>query len=81
MQREIIERLAMDRTLGELTEDAAALFETYLGEHPEIQEWAGQMAQTCELTRETINKKTQVLKTGYTATAVRFPCARDRNRK
>ena len=37
MERETIERLAMDRTLGELDTDTTALFDAYLAEHPEVQ--------------------------------------------
>jgi hypothetical protein len=35
MEREQIERLAIDSAAGELNEDAQALFEEYLAEHPE----------------------------------------------
>ncbi len=58
MNAERIERLAMDRALGELNEDATVLFETYLAEHPEAQPWAQDMASTCAQTREAVDKKT-----------------------
>ena len=59
MERQIIERLAIDHALGELDADTAALFETYLAEHAEAQDWAQAMAQTCVRTREAIRQKTQ----------------------
>lgn len=59
MNAERIERLAMDRALGELNEDAAVLFDTYLAEHPEVQEWAKGMSETCVHTRKAIDSKTQ----------------------
>ena len=59
MKREAIERLAMDRALGELNEDATTLFEAYLAEHAEARQWAEPMTQTCTRTREAIARKTQ----------------------
>ena len=59
MEREIIERLAIDHALGELDADTAALFEAYLAGHAEAQDWAQAMAQTCTRTREAIRQKTQ----------------------
>ena len=59
MEREIIERLAIDNALGELGADAAALFEDYLAEHPETHTWAESMAQTCRRTHAAIESKTQ----------------------
>ncbi len=58
MECEILERLAMDRALGELNEDTSALFEAYLAEHPEIQPWVDQMSQTCQRTDQAIRQKT-----------------------
>jgi len=58
MEREIIERLAMDRALGELNEDTTALLEAYLAEHPEFQPCAERMSQTCALTERAIDRKT-----------------------
>jgi hypothetical protein len=37
----------MDRALGELNDDVATLFETYLAEHAEARQWADPMTQTC----------------------------------
>jgi len=59
MERETIERLAMDRTLGELDTDTTALFDAYLAEHPEVQPWAEGMSRTCERTRDAIVRKVQ----------------------
>ena len=59
MERETIERLAMDRTLGELDADTTALLDAYLAEHPEMQLWAEVMSQTCERTRDAISRKAQ----------------------
>lgn len=59
MERDIIERLAIDQALGELNSDTMALFETYLAEHAEARHWAQAMAQTCTTTREALRRKTQ----------------------
>ncbi|UCD48998.1 MAG: hypothetical protein JSW27_15855 [Phycisphaerales bacterium] len=59
MERETIERLAMDHALGELDADTAALFEAYLAEHAEAQNWARAMAQTCTRTQEALRQKVQ----------------------
>lgn len=59
MEREIIERLAIDCALGELNEDTATLFDAYCAEHPEAQRWAEQTSQTCTRTRKAIDKKTR----------------------
>ena len=59
MERETIERLAMDRTLGELDPDTTALLDAYLAEHPEMRTWAEGMSQTCERTRDAISRKAQ----------------------
>ncbi len=59
MERETIERLAIDHALGELSADAAALFEAYLAEHTDARQWAKPMIETCDRTREAIERKTQ----------------------
>lgn len=61
MERKTIERLAMDRALGELDADTMALFDAYLAEHPEMQPWAEGMSQTCLRTREAIVEKTRAV--------------------
>ncbi len=58
MERDTIERLAMDRALGELDPDTMVLFEAYLAEHPEARRWAGPMGQICDQTRDAIAQKT-----------------------
>ncbi len=59
MERQAIERLAMDAVLGELNEDATALLEAYLTEHPETRLWAGPMTAICRRTQEAIVAKTK----------------------
>lgn len=59
MERDTIERLAIDRALGELDPDTTMLFDTYLAEHPEAERWARPMTKTCDRTREAIVRKTQ----------------------
>lgn len=58
MERERIERLAMDEALGELTEDAAALFHAWLAEHPQARPWAQDIQSTCDKVRTAIDQKT-----------------------
>lgn len=58
MERHAIERLAMDATLGELNEDAAALFEAYLTEHPEARQWTEPMKGICQRTQKAVAAKT-----------------------
>ena len=58
MERETIERLAMDRALGEMDADTTALFDVYLAEHPEMQAWAEAMSRACVRTDEAIAAKT-----------------------
>ncbi len=57
MERETIERLAMDSALGELNDDVATLLEAYLVDHPEARSWAGPMTQTCLRTQDAISSK------------------------
>jgi len=59
MERETIERLAVDSALGELNDDVAALLEAYLAEHAEARAWADPMAQTCRRTRNAVSSMTQ----------------------
>lgn len=58
MERQAIERLAMDAALGELNDDATALFDAYLTEHPELRQWARSMKAVCERTREAVVART-----------------------
>ncbi len=57
MERERIERLAMDEAAGELNDDAAALLRAYLTEHAEANRWAQEIAQTCHQVRAALEKK------------------------
>jgi hypothetical protein len=75
MERETIERLAIDCVLGELNEDAATLFEAYLAEHAEAKQWAEPMMQTCTRTREAIAQKTQVAEAAVQPEPIRLPQA------
>ena len=59
MERERIERLAMDSAAGELNEDAEFLFRSYLAEHPEAGEWATDMTGAYEMTEAAIDAKTK----------------------
>ena len=58
MNREIIERLAIDSVGGELNEDAEALFRFYLDEHPQGKLWADDIQQVYEQTESAIQVKT-----------------------
>ena len=73
MERETIERLAIDRALGELNEDAATLFDAYLAEHGEARQWAEPMMHVCTRTREAIAQKTQPADTVARHDSVRLP--------
>lgn len=59
MERERIEKLAIDSAAGELNEDAEALFRSYLTEHPEANEWAADMTGAYEMTEAAIEAKTK----------------------
>ena len=59
MDRERIEKLAMDSAAGELNEDAQMLFRSYLAEHPEANEWALGMTSIYEMTEAAISAKTK----------------------
>lgn len=59
MDTERIERLAMDRALGELNEDAAVLLDTYLAEHPEMRARVEDMDEICTQTRAVFAGRTQ----------------------
>ena len=63
MKRETIERLAIDVAAGELNEDAEALLNAYLAEHPQARQWAEQMLTTYESTQEAITEKTSWVNT------------------
>jgi len=58
MEREAIERLAIDSAAGELNEDAEALLRTYLAEHPQANKWAEDLRQIYNKTEAAIKTKT-----------------------
>jgi len=58
MEREAIERLAIDSAAGELNQDAEALFKTYLAGHARAKRWAENVRQIYEKTEAAINIKT-----------------------
>jgi hypothetical protein len=59
MEREQIERLAMDSVAGELNEDAQALFDEYLAGHPEVKKYVEDMLRIYEKTNAAVLAKTQ----------------------
>ncbi len=58
MEREAIERLAIDSAAGQLNQDAEALFRTYLAEHPQANKWAEEILQIYNKTEAAIKMKT-----------------------
>jgi hypothetical protein len=58
MERDIVERLAMDSASGELSEDMEAIFKEYLAEHPDENKWAEDMMRICQATQMTVDAKT-----------------------
>ncbi len=67
MEREIIERLAMDSVAGELNEDIQVLFDTYLAEHAEANQWAEDISQIYKMTETTFQTKTRTVPAEITA--------------
>lgn len=59
MERERIERLAIDSAGGELNADTKVLFKAYLAEHPEANRWAEDMLRIYEKTEAAISTKTK----------------------
>lgn len=58
MNREAIERLAIDSVAGELNEDAETMLQFYLDEHPQAKHWAEDVRQVYGQTEAAIQKKT-----------------------
>ena len=54
MEREVIERLAMDRVGDELSDDGVKLLEWYLEEHAEAKVWAAEMEEMYAICAETV---------------------------
>ena len=59
MERERIEKLAIDSAMGELNEDAKILLGVYLAEHLEAKQWADDMLQIYEQTQAAIDMDTK----------------------
>ncbi len=59
MERDAIERLAMDSASGELNDDGEALLREYLAGHTEANLWAEDMLRICEKTEAAIHAKTK----------------------
>ncbi|MHC4265584.1 MAG: hypothetical protein ACYSUK_06585 [Planctomycetota bacterium] len=55
MNREQIERLAMDSAAGELNEDAEALLKEYFSEHDQEKKWAQDISELYKMTSKTID--------------------------
>ena len=58
MDRDTIERLAMDMAAGELNEDMQALLKKYLAQNHQANKWAEQMLYVFARTEDAINTKT-----------------------
>jgi hypothetical protein len=58
MERERIERLAMDSASGDMKKDAESLLEAYLDEHEQEKIWAEEMYELYETTKTAIKAKT-----------------------
>ena len=58
MNRDVIERLAIDSAAGELNEDAEALFQSYLAEHQQAKQWADDIGRIYNITETAIKTKT-----------------------
>ena len=59
MERDAIERLAIDSASGELNDDAEALLREYLHEHAEANRWAEEVLWVCEQTEAAVRAKTR----------------------
>jgi hypothetical protein len=70
MEREAIERLAMDSAAGQLNEDAEALLRTYLAEHPQANKWAEDVRQIYVKTEAAIKTKTDHTGVGKVARGI-----------
>jgi hypothetical protein len=62
MEREAIEKLAMDSAAGQLNEDAETLLQEYLTEHPEANKWFQDMQEIYETTQVAFDTKTSSVK-------------------
>jgi hypothetical protein len=57
MEREIIERLAIDSAMGELDEDVKMLLAEYLAEHRSAKQWYDEILEDYEMTASAVNTK------------------------
>jgi hypothetical protein len=64
MNRDAIERLAIDSAAGELNADVDALFRAYLAEHPQANQWAQDISRVYQETEAAINAKIETADTG-----------------
>ncbi len=62
MEREIIERLAMDSASGELNEDVETLLQEYLSEHNDVNKWFLEMRDIYNKTQAAFDAKTAFIK-------------------
>ena len=62
MEREAIEKLAMDSAAGQLNEDAETLLKEYLAEHPEAKKWFQDMQEIYANIQVAFNEKTAPVK-------------------
>jgi hypothetical protein len=67
VDREIIERVAIDCAAGELNQDIQALFNTYLAQNGQASRWAEDMLAVYETTEAAIDAKTRAVCTGCVA--------------
>ena len=73
MDRDTIERLAMDMAAGELNEDMQDLLKEYLAQNHQANQWAKQMLDIFAKTEDAIKTKTSDTKALITTKAGRLP--------
>ena len=73
MERESIERLAIDSAMGELNEDAEMLLIEYLAEHSEAKQWSIEMLADYNMAASAVNTKTKETATTSRMTFVKKP--------
>jgi hypothetical protein len=62
MEREAIEKLAMDSAAGQLNEDAEALLQEYLAEHPDANKWFQDIQEIYTNTQVAFETRTAFIK-------------------
>lgn len=73
MERETIERLAIDSAAGQLNEDAEMLLSAYLAEHPEANKWSKEMLADYNMTASVVKAKTKETATASRMTFTKKP--------